>query len=389
MTFGTCARRQPPYAEIMHSRFHQWIGFAGLLIWVAVGLPVAAADLVVRPGLGWWAIYLLYGGILAVGLVPAVDRQRRLALGLLFAQLLTGLAVFALDGGYGFSSVLLVVSAVAAALLLPLRATLAVVAAQSLAMVGLRTTWGHGPTDLLPIAEAGIFAGFQLFAVTMVESGLRERRRRSELAALNVELTAAQARLTESTRAAERLRIARDMHDTLGHQLTALAVNLEVASHLVDGPAREPVEQSRLLAKQTLRDVRSAVSQMRDRPTDLDAALSGMFGTVPGLSIHLSVDPSISAGDPARDEALLRCSQEIVTNAIRHADADNVWITISQTDDAILVLGRDDGHGPHGGHLVTAGNGLRGMRERFEQLGGTVNFSAAGGFTVEAKLPAW
>jgi signal transduction histidine kinase len=285
--------------------------------------------------------------------------------------------------------VLLVVSAVAAALLLPLSATLAVVAAQALAMVGLRTIRGHGPTDLLPIAEAGIFAGFQLFAVTMVESGLRERRRRSELAALNVELTAAQARLTESTRAAERLRIARDMHDTLGHQLTALAVNLEVASHLVDGPAREPVEQSRLLAKQTLRDVRSAVSQMRDRPTHLDAALSGMFGTVPGLSIHLSVDPSITAGDPARDEALLRCSQEIVTNAIRHADADNVWITISQTDDAILVLGRDDGHGPHGDHHVTAGNGLRGMRERFEQLGGTVNFSAAGGFTVEAKLPAW
>ncbi len=163
----------------------------------------------------------------------------------------------------------------------------------------------------------------------------------------------------------------------------------EVASHLAEGPAREPVEQSRLLAKQTLGDVRSAVSQMRDRPSDLGVAMNGLFGTVPGLAIHLSVDPSIAAGDPVRDDALIRCSQEIVTNAIRHADADNVWITISQATDAILVLGRDDGHGPHSGHDVTAGNGLLGMRERFEQLGGTVSFCAAAGFTVEAKLPAW
>jgi signal transduction histidine kinase len=298
-----------------------------------------------------------------------------------------GIAAISLDGGYGFSSVLLVVSAVAAALVLPISHTVVVVAVQTVAVGWSRYVWDHGPTDLLPLTEAAVFAGFQLFAVAMVEIAKREQRARAELTALNVELATAQSQLAESSRTAERLRIARDMHDVIGHHLTALAVNLEVASHLVDGPAREHVDRSRLLAKETLADVRDVVSRMRESSVDLETELRSRFSAVPGLAVHLSVDPTVRRGDPARDEALAGCAQEIVTNAVRHAGARNVWITVGQNPDGILVLGRDDGRGGQGAEL---GNGLRGMRERFEQLGGKVTFDSAGsgGFCVEARLPA-
>jgi signal transduction histidine kinase len=371
----------------MISRLEQLAVGAGLLIWAAVGVPVFAGDLAVPPSPAWWVAFGIFGAALWVSALPAVTRQPRLVRILLAVQVAAGLAAFVLDAGYGFSSVFLVVSAGAAALLLPVWQTLVVIAGQT-AVVGLgRALWDHGPTDFLPVTEAAIFAGFQLFTLAMVESALRERRSRAELAALNVELTGAQARLAESSRAAERLRISRDLHDLMGHQLTALAVNLEVASHLVEGPAAEHVDRCRILAKEMLTDVREVVSQLRDPPLDLETTLRSVLGAVPGLAIHLAVDPRLAPGDARRAEALLRCTQEIVTNTVRHAGAENLWIGISQSSDGILVRAEDDGHGSP--HDVSPGNGLTGMEERLAQLGGSVTYRSrsGSGFGVQAVLP--
>lgn len=370
----------------MTGQLRQWVQLTALLIWLAAGLPVVAADLVVAPDPWWWVAYLVYGALLGVGLLPTPGRRVWASSWVLIAQLVAGCVAFVLDGGYGFSSVLIVLSAGAAALVLPLGRTLVVVAVQSLVMLVTSYARGHGPTDLIPVAEAGVFAGFQLFTVVMVEVGRRERSRRTELAALTVGLAAAQARLADSSRAAERLRIARDMHDTIGHHLTALAVHLEVASHLVDGPAREHVEQSRKLAKQTLGEVRVTVGRMRDQPVDVSTAFAELFGSVPGLAIHLAVESGLLLADRARADVLVRCGQEIVTNTVRHADAENVWITVRRDRDAVVLSGRDDGLGGAGFLL---GNGLRGMRERLAQFGGTVDFVTGDGFRVEARLPAW
>jgi signal transduction histidine kinase len=370
----------------MTSHLRHWIQLAALLIWLAVGLPVLATDLVVPPDPWWWVAYLGYGALLGIGLLPTFGRRIGASGWTLLAQVVAGCAAFALDGGYGFSSVLIVLSAGAAALVLPLGQTLALVAIQALVMLVSTYARGHGPTDLTPVAEAGVFAGFQLFTVAMVEVGRRERRQRAELAALTVGLAAAQARLAESSRAAERLRIARDMHDTIGHQLTAIAVHLEVALHLLDGPAREHVGRSRQLAKQALGEVRATVGQMREQPVDLATAFAELFAAVPGLAIHVAVPRDLPPTDPARADALVRCGQEIVTNTVRHADAENVWITVRQDRDAVVLTGRDDGLGGAGFRM---GNGLRGMRERLAQFGGTVDFVAGNGFRVEARLPAW
>src|SRR6185436_8055188 len=146
-----------------------------------------------------------------------------------------------------FSAVPMIIVAATAAFLLPLWATLALVAAQTVALVvaALLKPDGAG----IGWASAVMYAVFQLFAVLMAQTSLRERRLHEELAETNEELALAQGRLAETSRVAERLRISRDLHDLVGHQLSALALNLEVASHLATGPAGESVARSRTIAK--------------------------------------------------------------------------------------------------------------------------------------------
>jgi signal transduction histidine kinase len=370
----------------MTVRLEQWCAAAGLLCWAAVGLPVVAGDLVVAPSGWWWAAYLTYGLLLGVAVLRLRARLASLGPVLLAVQLLAGAAAFVLDRGYGFSSALLIINVGTSALLLPLWMTGTLIAAQTVLIVAARWWWNHGPTDFLPIVEAAVFAALQVFVAAMVEVARRERRARAEAAALTVELTAAQSRLAEASRTTERLRIARDMHDTIGHQLTALAVNLEVATHLADGAAAPYIERSRRLAKEMLSDVRELVSRTREPELDLQSALHSLFAGVPGLAVHLSVDSDLQVIDTAQAEAVLRCAQEVLTNTLRHADASNLWVKVTRTSDRIAVCARDDGRGDS---QVNAGHGLTGMRERFEELGGTVDFHtrAGAGFQVDASLP--
>src|SRR5204863_3220827 len=107
----------------------------------------------------------------------------------------------------------------------------------------------------------GGFAAFALYAGWVAE---REARQRGELSLLYAELKSTQALLAESSRLAERARIARDLHDVLGHHLTALSLSLEVASHVADGKAKAEVERARSLSKLLLAEVRGVVSQFRD-----------------------------------------------------------------------------------------------------------------------------
>jgi signal transduction histidine kinase len=378
---------QPRGNVIMTIRLELWGAAAGLVCWAAVGVPVLAGDLVVAPSGWWWAAYLTYGLLLGVAVLPLRAHLASLSPVLLAAQLLAGAAAFVLDGGYGFSSALLIINVGTAALLLPLWMTGALVAAQTVLIVAARWWWNHGPTNFLPMVEAAVFAALQVFVAAMVEVARRERRARAKAAALTVELTAAQSRLAEASRTTERLRIARDMHDTIGHQLTALAVNLEVATHLADGAAAAYVERSRRLAKDMLSDVRELVSRTREPELDLQSALHSLFSGVPGLAVHLTVDSQLQVTDTAQVEAVLRCAQEVLTNTLRHASASNLWVTLTQTSDRIDVCARDDGRGDS---RVNAGHGLTGMRERFEELGGTVDFHtrAGAGFQVDASLPA-
>jgi signal transduction histidine kinase len=108
---------------------------------------------------------------------------------------------------------------------------------------------------------------------------------------------------------------------------------------------------------------------------------------VPGLEVHLEMPEHLHLEDGARGQCVLRCVQEIVTNALKHSGAKNLWITIAVADGAITLDAKDDGCGAS---EVRAGNGLSGMRARLEEMGGWLRVAAepSRAFAVSAWLPA-
>ncbi len=238
--------------------------------------------------------------------------------------------------------------------------------------------------------QAGLYLGFSVIVFIASEVARQQADAREEQRRLNSELRATRALLAESTRLSERMRIARELHDLVGHHLTALSLNLEVAGHLVeDQAASEHVSRARTTAKQLLADVREVVSELRDdEGIQLTDALRDLTEGVPGLEVHLELPPRFAVGDSRRAQVLLRCTQEIITNTVRHAHARNLWLRFEEGVGGLLVLkARDDGRGAS---ELKVGNGLSGMRERLAELGGrlVVQTRPEQGFTLEASLPA-
>jgi signal transduction histidine kinase len=183
------------------------------------------------------------------------------------------------------------------------------------------------------------------------------------------------------------VRISRDLHDTLGHHLTALSLQLDVASRLSEEPAADHMRQAHAITRLLLGDVRDVVSRLRDsNQPDLTQSIRALAVGHEDLAIHLDLPDALPVDDRSRAETLIRCVQEIVTNTTRHAQAHNLWIRLEARADGIALHARDDGRGAE---VVSCGNGLTGMRERFEQLAGHVEFSAGRdtGFEIRGFLP--
>src|SRR5699024_3518206 len=136
----------------------------------------------------------------------------------------------------------------------------------------------------------------------------------------HVELKAAGILLAESTRTAERLRISRELHDLIGHQLTALTLNLQAARHLDAEHGRHHLDREDEVARGQLRDVRATAGRMRSRAADLRRSLEEMVEGIPGLGVEVATDPELDLRDE-HQIAFLRLAQEAVTNTIRHSGA--------------------------------------------------------------------
>ncbi|KAG0775967.1 hypothetical protein G6F22_012920 [Rhizopus arrhizus] len=246
-----------------------------------------------------------------------------------------------------------------------------------------------GFPPFIAVLQAVGYMGFSSFVFVIALVARRQAEARDEQRRLNSELRATRALLAESARVNERTRISRELHDLLGHQLTALTLNLEVAGHLADGQALEHVKRSHALAKLLLGNVREVVRQLRETGAiDLAAALRPLTENVPSLDIQLEIEDPLNVDDPQRAHVLLRCTQEIITNAVRHAGARHLWIKVyREAPDRVVVEARDDGVGAE---MVNVGNGLRGMRERLQQCGGQLQVETrpGEGFRLRATVPA-
>jgi signal transduction histidine kinase len=237
------------------------------------------------------------------------------------------------------------------------------------------------------VFQSTFYVGFSAFVLVTAYVARQQTQAREEQRRLNSELRATRMLLAESARVNERTRISRELHDLLGHHLTALSLNLEVAGHMTEGRALEHVKQAHTLAKLLLTDVREVVSQLREGDAiDLGGALLLLTERVPALTIHMSIEEPLTLDDAERAHMLLRCTQEIITNAVRHAGARNLWIHCRRDGGRIVIDAHDDGQGAD---VVIAGNGLRGMRERLRQHGGnmTIESRAGGGFRLCLQVP--
>ena len=368
-------------------RAERWLRWAAYATWLAVALPTIA-DL--RDGsidgsraLALVAAFAAFGALLPVMMRPLPARVRRLGIPLLALHAALGLSMMYLSRNGTAGATLVIVVAEAAAVLPPAGAWLWL-AAQSILM-GI--VWSRFDTAIGGIAVAGAFAGFQAFAISTMSLARAERTARQELSRANAELIATRSLLAENSRVAERLRISRDLHDTLGPHLTALSLQLEVASRLSSGPPAEHVQQAHAITRLLLGDVRDVVSRLRDTShVNLAEAIRTLALGAGPLEIHLDVPDPLELEDPAQAHALVRCVQEIITNAVRHGRASNLWVRIETGAGAIDLHARDDGRGAAD---LTWGNGLTGMRERFEEYDGRVEVTpgAGRGFELHCVMP--
>jgi signal transduction histidine kinase len=369
-------------------RSERWLIAAGFGTWLVSALPTMlriAGGRLSGPALAAFVMaFVAFGVAFAIACLARQGpwRARSVRTALLAVQTLAGLTMIR-SGNDLFPSATLVVVAGQLDEIHPRAAALWV--ALQTAVLGI-VMLDH-MRAASAIATAGAFGGFQVFALVTASLTTRERLAREELTRANAELLATRALLVDSSRVAERLRISRDLHDTLGHHLTALSLQLDVASRLTDGKAADHVQRAHAITRLLLSDVRDVVSQLRvGSRFDIAAALRALT-TRPGmLTVHLDVPPVLDIDRAEHADALLRCVQEIITNTTRHAGARNLWIRVEADADRITLQARDDGRGAA---ALAIGHGLTGMRERFEECGGSVEFRGSDGlgFEVRGVLP--
>lgn len=189
----------------------------------------------------------------------------------------------------------------------------------------------------------------------------------------------------------ERNRIARDIHDTLGHNMTALIMQLQMAEHLLkeDEPkAEELLADAVKTAKDSMVGIREVVETLRGVSTALTPAesvkkLVDEFGTRTGVKIELSINGETAMGNTEADMAVIRIIQEAMTNAVRHGKATKISVLLDYSGDSIIFSVKDNGMGAE---TIKEGYGLKGIRERAEAFGGKVEIGSSDGFYIKGIL---
>lgn len=310
-------------------------------------------------------------------------------------------SMMAIHPEWSLFALLLFVLTGQAGLVLPLRQSVVWIAAfVGICIVFGFLRWGWPGGVVAALLYGGGMAFFAVFARALVRAD-RARREGQELLA---RLQEAHDRLREYALRAEELaivqernRLAREMHDTVGHCLTVAAVQLEAAQRLC---SQDPERAAGLLGtvrhqvREALAELRSTVATLRsplEADLELPSALkrlAGAFEEVTGLTVH-RVLPEAMPDLPATHRlALYRTAQEALTNVGKHAAARQVWIVLSASEAEVALLVADDGRGiTHDGN--PAGFGLRGLRERAGQLGGELCLEPRplGGSQLSLRLP--
>lgn len=232
------------------------------------------------------------------------------------------------------------------------------------------------------------YAGFQAYAALGASYAYRIFAAREDALRINAELLATRHLLEEGTRADERLRLSRELHDLAGHKLTALKMQLALRRRQATAENPAALETCERLAEELLTDIRGVVTVLRPHEgVDLQRALLALDPGLPRPKVTFDLDPAVRVADMRGAEILLRCAQEGLTNALRHSGATSVSVSLSRTPEGLQLAIADDGQGRAA--RLRPGNGLRGMRERVGDLGGQLRIEdrAPSGLVLRAILP--
>jgi signal transduction histidine kinase len=347
-------------------------------------------DLYVAGQLGRsWAVLVIATLVVILGTLgfPAIERRgsQRLIAAYFALQLLLGAAIFAASTLGGTFLLLVVVGQ--SVRVLPPWGTLLIGAPLPLLHVGM--DWPHA------LRESSTFLVALVFLVALSQAMVKAERARAALDEANRKLRDYAAQSEELATARERNRIAREIHDGLGHYLTTIHMQIQAARSILtnDRPrAEQTLAKAQQLAHEALGDVRRSVAALRVVPHErqpLPAALADLVEVARTAGQHttLSVTGMVRALDPPEEQALYRAAQEGITNARKYAGAANVALTLDFADPyRVRLMVADDGCGAR---TTEGGFGLIGLRERVQLVGGSLSLQTApgAGLVLTVEVP--
>lgn len=239
-----------------------------------------------------------------------------------------------------------------------------------------------------------------LFVIYCIYTINQQRETIREVNHLYSELEGANSQLKEYAKMAEKMaqtkernRLAREIHDTIGHLLTEIIVGLDACMTIFDISPDQTKHQLKVIsdvARNGITDVRRSMNELRPDALErlsLKSAIEKMISDMIELSnvkVHFSCENMTLKFDEDEEMAIYRVIQESMTNAIRHGEATEIWITIEKKDGLLSLRIQDNGKGCKEIH---SGFGIRHIRERIQMLKGSVEFDGSNGFLVNAKIP--
>ena len=245
---------------------------------------------------------------------------------------------------------------------------------------------------------------FIVYMIILMRNQMKENAR---IALLNIQLETANAKLKEMNaqlqdyaqmqekmgETKERNRIAREIHDTLGHTMTGLSAGIDACIAMIDFSVDETKKQLNKISKvarQGIQDIRRSVNKLRPDALEhlnLEAALEKMMEEmmeVSDVAIRYQCEVPVLKFNPDEEDAIYRVVQEGITNAIRHGKASNIEINIKKENKWLILSIQDDGVGCE---EIKSGFGLIHIRERIQMLNGEVTYDGSHGFHIVAKIP--
>jgi two-component system sensor histidine kinase DesK len=355
-----------PFSAIVKDKDHGWSPF----LWV-VYLGFFYPDPVLsHASARIWALDIVAGIVFLLAYFGLFMLQRPRAMLHIGVMVLLGVLCMPINSGAGTFFIF-------AAAMLPF-----CVNSKTASAIGLVTIATIGAIEGLLLRVNGWTLFFSAIFPIFVGTGntfFAERTR------MHRKLRRANEEIEHLAKVAERERIARDLHDVLGHTLSVITLKSELAGKLIDrDPERagKEIREVEEISRQALSEVRDAIRGYRSKGLVAELAQAKATLETAGLAVQCDAASSMQL-PPIQESVLSLAVREGVTNVVRHANARSCRLRIEQQNGICRLEIADDGQG----FTSMEGNGLRGMRERVEMLGGTLDRRNKSGTTLTITLP--